>query len=266
MPFLLERNRGMKKRLRKKLAKKVSSSSRKSKKSSAQAKIEKEYRKQRENLRKRIARMQKAGYEDVPPMPSIPKRITQGSINKLKKITRAKLAEKATLTIPETGEVITGKKAESFLKKQASKKGSATRKRRKKAKAENVSRETNQISAEEILPEIDFQKTMFENFLENNLGLNEKTKREGSEMIAEVLEKVAENKGYEYTVELFDEMQINRKITDYQIRYNKDGAGQRYVTELTNELRAKGLISEEEYLKLFDDLDINDTTDYILEE
>lgn len=66
-----------------------------------------EYRKARRNLQARVRRLEKKGVM-VEPIPTIPKRITRGSINRLNKLTRKKLKEtKVTIKFDvETGEIL----------------------------------------------------------------------------------------------------------------------------------------------------------------
>lgn len=66
-----------------------------------------EYRKARRNLQARVRRLEKKGVM-VEPIPTIPKRITRGSINRLNKLTRKKLKETKVTTKfdVETGEIL----------------------------------------------------------------------------------------------------------------------------------------------------------------
>ena len=75
-------------------------------------KLRARYMKERRRAQSTISRMKRAGYDTSNiTLPSIPKRITQGSINRLQgKFSNAKLYEKATYTMP-SGEVVSGKVA-----------------------------------------------------------------------------------------------------------------------------------------------------------
>lgn len=73
----------------------------------------KQYRKERKRVREAIRRMKERGYtvpEDI--LPEIPKKITAGSVRRLKKITSQRLYDKSTYTRPvtvidpNTGEVV----------------------------------------------------------------------------------------------------------------------------------------------------------------
>ena len=89
------------------------------------------YRKVRRKIQNQLSKMKKRGFDTSEiKLPSIPKKITEGSIRRLEKqFSTPKLYEKATYTIPETGEVVTGRKGRNYERIQAAKKASATRKK-----------------------------------------------------------------------------------------------------------------------------------------
>lgn len=70
---------------------------------------EREYKKARDALRKKIAYWKKLGVENLPVLPPIPKKITAGSVRRVKAISEKVLA-KAVYVDTETGEIIEGDK------------------------------------------------------------------------------------------------------------------------------------------------------------
>lgn len=74
--------------------------------------VEKEYEKQQNRIKSYVRKYAEKGVifsEDV--LPNAPKKITEGSVRRLKQITPKKLMQKAFAIEPETGEVVQGEKA-----------------------------------------------------------------------------------------------------------------------------------------------------------
>lgn len=78
--------------------------------------LKKEYMKQRKRIQSYLSRYRKLGLEFDNILPKIPKKITEGSIRRLQKITPQKIQEKAIFIDTETGEVIEGKGAKKYSK------------------------------------------------------------------------------------------------------------------------------------------------------
>lgn len=91
-------------------------SKRKRRKSAKQLSIEQAYRKERKRVLAARRRLEKQGFILNSEAPSIPKRITEGSIRALKKITPANLREKSLWLDYTTGEVIAGNRKRSISK------------------------------------------------------------------------------------------------------------------------------------------------------
>lgn len=95
-----------------------------------------EYRKERKRVRDLVNRMKKRGYIDLDDViPPIPKRITEGSIRRLKELTPRKLQEKARYVVPETGEKVSGRKGRLLERKRATEKAKETVKKKKEKEA-----------------------------------------------------------------------------------------------------------------------------------
>lgn len=92
--------------------------------------ILREYRKERKRVRDLIRRMKKRGYIDLDDvLPPIPKKITEGSVRRLKEITPKKLQEKAQY-VASGGQVVSGTRGRWMERQRAAKKISETLKKK----------------------------------------------------------------------------------------------------------------------------------------
>lgn len=81
--------------------------------------IRSDYNKERNRVRNLLRRMEKQGYLGARELlPSIPKRVTRGSVSRLSKITRESVAAKTMFANRETGEVVSGKLANIRIKQR----------------------------------------------------------------------------------------------------------------------------------------------------
>lgn len=105
------------------------------KQSAKQQAINKAYAKERNRLKSFVRRAEKRGYSFPDTLiPSIPKRKTEASIRKLKKLTKDVLYSKATYGGEATfGEIVSGKEGLKLERKLRAKKASETRKANKEA-------------------------------------------------------------------------------------------------------------------------------------
>lgn len=105
------------------------------KQSAKQQAINKVYAKERNRLKSFVRRAEKRGYSFPDTLiPSIPKRKTEASIRKLKKLTKDVLYSKATYGGEATlGEIVSGKEGLNLERKARAKKASETRKENKEA-------------------------------------------------------------------------------------------------------------------------------------
>lgn len=105
------------------------------KQSAKQQAINKAYAKERNRLKSFVRRAEKRGYSFPDTLiPSIPKRKTEASIRKLKKLTKDVLYSKATYGGELTfGEIVSGKEGLNLERKLIAKKASETRKANKEA-------------------------------------------------------------------------------------------------------------------------------------
>lgn len=98
--------------------------------------IQQQYRKERRRIQNAMNRLEKQGYviqDDL--LPSVPKKVTQASINRLKKITTEAIYKKSVRLDTETGETTPGIVARDKARSQRAKEAS----RRRSFKQEYVS-------------------------------------------------------------------------------------------------------------------------------
>ena len=96
-----------------------------------QTPTQKAYYKERKRIQQFLSRARKRGYvfEDNV-LPSIPKNITQASVNRLKNITPKQLYRQSFYVRPETGEAITGLQGRNLERAASAKKSIETRKQK----------------------------------------------------------------------------------------------------------------------------------------
>lgn len=73
-----------------------------------------EYRKERQRIQRQINRMTKRGYDVPELLPKIPKKITEASVRRLKKLTTEKLYKESRFIDTETGEILTSKEGQEL--------------------------------------------------------------------------------------------------------------------------------------------------------
>ena len=73
-----------------------------------------EYRKERQRIQRQINRMTNRAYDVPDLLPKIPKKITEASVRRLKKITTEKLYKESRFIDIETGEILTSKEGQEL--------------------------------------------------------------------------------------------------------------------------------------------------------
>lgn len=73
-----------------------------------------EYRRERQRIQRQINRMTNRGYDVPELLPKIPKKITEASVRRLKKITTEKLYKESRFIDIETGEILTSKEGQAL--------------------------------------------------------------------------------------------------------------------------------------------------------
>ena len=94
----------------------------------AKSELQKEYQKQRRRIQQFIKRAEKRGYVfETNPLPATPKKITQASVSRLKKITPKQLYKSAIYIKEETGEAVSGGHGRYYEREKAARKAAETR-------------------------------------------------------------------------------------------------------------------------------------------
>ena len=78
--------------------------------------VKQAYRKERQRIQRQINRMTKRGYDVPELLPKIPKKITEASVRRLKKLTTEKLYKESTFIDFETGEILTSEEGQKLEK------------------------------------------------------------------------------------------------------------------------------------------------------
>lgn len=73
-----------------------------------------EYRRERQRIQRQINRMTNRGYDVPELLPKIPKKITEASVRRLKKLTTEKLYNESRFIDIETGEILTSKEGQEL--------------------------------------------------------------------------------------------------------------------------------------------------------
>lgn len=73
-----------------------------------------EYRRERQRIQRQINRMTNRGYDVPELLPKIPKKITEASVRRLKKLTTEKLYKESRFIDIETGEILTSKEGQEL--------------------------------------------------------------------------------------------------------------------------------------------------------
>lgn len=101
------------------------------------SKIEQEYYKERKRIQNYINKKEKQDFYYMTNIPTIPKKITRASVNRLKKLTAKKLiSQMRFLADKETGESTSGERGLDILRSRSAKKAAETRKAKKRAEQE----------------------------------------------------------------------------------------------------------------------------------
>lgn len=78
--------------------------------------VKQTYRKERQRIQRQINRMTKRGYDVPELLPKIPKKITEASVRRLKKLTTEKLYKESRFIDFETGEILTSDEGQKLEK------------------------------------------------------------------------------------------------------------------------------------------------------
>ena len=113
-----------------------------------------EYNKELNRLKRFIRQARKKGFAfPDTAIPKPPKKITAKSVSRLQKITTESLYKKATYTIPETGQVVSGLKGKEIITKSKTPKAPKTKTPKTKAKRPSIPKISSATIDEQITEE-----------------------------------------------------------------------------------------------------------------
>lgn len=194
----------------------------------------KEYNRQRKRIQNFISRNKKRGFlfdENI--LPKIPKRVTQASVNRLKKITPEKLYSKAKHLDTETGEITKGLQASKELRRKAREET----KRRKQQRDDTIAFEDIVIS--NMLARVSQFRSdlvpVFENWLDRLIQDN------GRLEVAKMLQKGA-GEG---------------KIVDFKVMYSETEM-YKYFSDMLDFLPDQGDIYKQQILEILQEEEYED--------
>ena len=114
---------------------------------------EQEYKKQVNRIKSAMNRLGKDGYFwEKSPIPKQPKTITEKSVERLKKINPDKLRKKGEFVVPETGEVISGRRGITYEKKKKNQAKKEAQKKRKEKKKELPNPKQEEVNKQNTPP------------------------------------------------------------------------------------------------------------------
>lgn len=243
---------------RKKALKKANENKSNPKTISKQKQINQRYSAARSALRKRINRLEKAGFENLPELPKIPKTKTEASIRKLNSMTRETMLKKATYMVmnSETGEFFEykGKKAEAAYKEEQKAKKKKQEKRRQPEeieKPENPKGIMNPASADRLIIggwKKSIDELPDEYAKELLLKMINHADKKDSQMLAQILKGLTEE-GY--------------GVNDLAQWYKGKGKRQKTLSRFGSILYKRGLLPFSEWMHL-DDTDNEEGEEYII--
>ena len=217
--------------------------------SAKQKQINDRYAAARSALRKRINRLEKAGFENLPGLPKIPKTKTEASIRKLNSMTRESMLKKATYIVmdTETGEIYEykGKKAQAAYKEEQKRLRKQKAKKKKKAEiGSNIPKEPKRLLQPEDLDSLiiggwkksigelpdDYAKKLL-------LRMIEGAQQKDSHVLSEILQSLTEG-GY--------------GVNEFGVGYKGKRKKQKTLSKLGSLLYTKGLLSFSDWMGLDD--------------
>ena len=208
----------------------------KNKKSEYQKQLEELYQKERKALLQKARRARSRGYTP-PEIPKKPKRITEGSIRKLRNL-REHLIEKSTYKT-ETGKIITGKERQKQERQAKAKKGAETRKRKQEERTKQTQQTTQQPAQPPPKPQqpenpVGFADAVINNYM-SELSKWEQTNnekvRKNAGRVANWIESLLEKNEKEQVAIMIEEGAQAGNILTFWVLYDKDLTDE-YMTEM----------------------------------
>lgn len=182
------------------------------------SKVEQQYRKERKRIQRQMNRMLARGYILPEVLPPIPKKITAGSVRRLKKITTKKLYDMADFQDLTTGEVVSGQEGRKLERKRTAKKSAETRRRRREEQPEVP--QVPETPTEPLAPEPSQQEQQIQDHSQDPWNSQW---RMGAEWIEQIPHDIAA-KGASKCADLFQQM-----LDSFITMHDEDGLGEYYL-------------------------------------
>lgn len=203
----------------------------------------KQYKQQQNRIKRLIKRLGERGYffeKEI--LPEEPKRITQASVRKLKKITAENLYKVAKYIDPETGEILSGIEGRKLERHRAALKSAQTRKRRKQPPKPPHPPKEPEFPP---LPPDDFMtKVIISNWL---ALLRTCEKGEAYNLLLGWITQLRNDNGDEAVATMIEEGADSGNILTWDIIYHNDKARQ-YMSALMEHLPDQGVLYKDQML------------------
>lgn len=177
--------------------------------------IQQQYRKERRRIQGAMKRLEKQGYvipEDL--LPSIPKKITQASINRLKKITSESIYKKSKYLDFETGEITPGIVARDKARSQRAKEAARRRAFKQEYTSSDVYIEPPQYTKFPSGADI-----IINNYRIDVIG---RFPRSAGPILTRWLDILLSRTSKEDVANMLETAASNGVIIDYKVAYNRD--------------------------------------------
>lgn len=179
------------------------------------SKVQQQYRKERKRIQRQMNRMLARGYILPEVLPPVPKKITAGSIRRLKKITTKKLYDMADFQDLTTGEIVSGQEGRKLERKRTAQKSAETRRRQREEQPEVPQVPETPSAPESPQPEQQAQ--------DHSQDPWNSQWRMGAEWIEQIPHDIAA-KGAPKCADLFQQM-----LDSFIAMHDEDGLGEYYL-------------------------------------
>lgn len=177
--------------------------------------IQQQYRKERRRIQNAMNRLEKQGYvlpEDL--LPSMPKKVTQASINRLKKITSESIYKKSKKLDFETGEITPGIVARDKARSQRAKEAARRRAFKQEYVSPQVYTEPPQYTTFPSGADI-----IINNFRSDVIG---RFPESAGPILNRWLDGLLAQQDKEYVANMLETAAANGVVIDYKVAYNTE--------------------------------------------
>lgn len=177
--------------------------------------IQQQYRKERRRIQNAMNRLEKQGYvlpEDL--LPSMPKKVTQASINRLKKITYESIYKKSKKLDFETGEITPGIVARDKARSQRAKEAARRRAFKQEYVSPQVYTEPPQYTTFPSGADI-----IINNFRSDVIG---RFPESAGPILNRWLDGLLAQQDKEYVANMLETAAANGVVIDYKVAYNTE--------------------------------------------